>query len=255
MKGRRGEGGDGPSGAQRELVLLDGLLDPGPQAGLVEGLDQRLLGLVVLGRRLLGLVVGAGLQHLVPQDGRQLDGGREGGGEREGEKREIQGEAAGGESEKETVAFGLRQMEAESGDPLQSEEPLADLGVEADPAAVQGVLAQARRSAHVVLPRGGVDHLQRLVAHRPVHAEVGRFARLPGLGVADACGAKVKGQRRPEGGERREVEKNETLKNTELKPPNIQFPRADVQSFSALDNKLEGFRTRKPVPSFYQRFS
>lgn len=40
----------------------------------MEGLDERLLGLVVLSSRLLGLVVGAGFQHLVPQDGRQLDG-------------------------------------------------------------------------------------------------------------------------------------------------------------------------------------
>lgn len=88
-----------PSGAQRELVLLDGLLDPGPQAGLVEGLDERLLGLVVLAGRLLGLVIGAGLQHLVPQDGRQLDGWRQ----REEQKREEKSEIKGGDSESEKV--------------------------------------------------------------------------------------------------------------------------------------------------------
>lgn len=83
--GRGGLGGAGPgesgsaaprteSGAEGELVLLDGLFDPGPQAGLVEGLDERLLGGVVLAGGLLGLVVRAGLQHLGGQDGRQLKG-------------------------------------------------------------------------------------------------------------------------------------------------------------------------------------
>lgn len=62
------------SGAEGELVLLDGLFDPGPQAGLVEGLDERLLGGVVLAGGLLGVVVRAGLQHLGGQDGRQLKG-------------------------------------------------------------------------------------------------------------------------------------------------------------------------------------
>jgi len=62
-----------PSGADGELVLLAGLLDPGPQAGLVEGLDERQLGGVVLRGHLLGVVVGAGLQHLDPQDGGQLE--------------------------------------------------------------------------------------------------------------------------------------------------------------------------------------
>lgn len=61
-----------PSGAEGELVLLDGLFDPSPQAGLVESLDERLLGRVVLCGRLLCFVVGAGLQHLDPQNGRQL---------------------------------------------------------------------------------------------------------------------------------------------------------------------------------------
>lgn len=60
------------------------------------------------------------------------------------------------------------------------------LGVQANKAAVEGVLAEARGAPHVVFARGGVDDLQRLVAHRPVHAEVGRLARLPRLCVADA---------------------------------------------------------------------
>lgn len=64
------------SGAEGELVLLNGLFYPGPQAGLVEGLDERLLGRVVLCGRLLGFMVGARLEHLDPQDGRQLKGER-----------------------------------------------------------------------------------------------------------------------------------------------------------------------------------
>lgn len=63
-----------PSGAQGELVLLNGLFDPSAQAGLVEGLDERLLGRVVLCGCLLGFMVGAGSEHLDPQDGRQLKG-------------------------------------------------------------------------------------------------------------------------------------------------------------------------------------
>lgn len=65
----------------------------------MEGLDERLLGLVVLAGRLLGLVIGAGLQHLVPQDGRQLDGWRD----REEEKREVKSETKGGDSENEKL--------------------------------------------------------------------------------------------------------------------------------------------------------
>lgn len=45
------------SGAEGELVLLDGLFDPGPQAGLVEGLDEGLFSRVVLHGRLLGIMV------------------------------------------------------------------------------------------------------------------------------------------------------------------------------------------------------
>ena len=63
-----------PSGAQGELVLLNGLFDPSAQAGLVEGLDERLLGRVVLCGCLLGFMVGTGPEHLDPQDGRQLKG-------------------------------------------------------------------------------------------------------------------------------------------------------------------------------------
>ena len=63
------------------------------------------------------------------------------------------------------------------------------LAVQAHPAAVEGVFAQPRRSTQVVFPRGGVDHLQGLVAHRPVHAEVGGFAGLASLCVAYSCRA------------------------------------------------------------------
>lgn len=59
-----------PSGGEGELVLLNGLFDPGPQTGLVEGLNECLLGRVVLCGCLLGVMVGAGLEHLDPQDGR-----------------------------------------------------------------------------------------------------------------------------------------------------------------------------------------
>lgn len=72
LGGRSHLGPGRTSGAQGELVLLNGLFDPGAQAGLVEGLDQRLLGRVVLCGGLLGVVVGARLRHFDPQDGRQL---------------------------------------------------------------------------------------------------------------------------------------------------------------------------------------
>lgn len=62
-----------PSGAEGELVLLDGLFDPGPQTGLVEGLDECLLSGVVLCGCLLGVMVRAGLEHFDPQEGRQLE--------------------------------------------------------------------------------------------------------------------------------------------------------------------------------------
>lgn len=59
------------------------------------------------------------------------------------------------------------------------------LGVQAHPAAVQGVFAEPRGATHVVFPRGGVDHFQGLVTDRPVHTEVWCLARLPGLSVAN----------------------------------------------------------------------
>lgn len=76
------------------------------------------------------------------------------------------------------------------------------LGVQAHPAAVEGVLAEARGAAHVVLARGGVDHLQGHVAHRPVHAEVRCLARLPGLCVTYSWNQGARGwtTRRPHGG-------------------------------------------------------
>lgn len=62
--------------------------------------------------------------------------------------------------------------------------PVLYLGVEAHPAAVKGVFAESWRAAHVILPRGCVDHLQRLIADRPVHTKVWCLARLPGLSIA-----------------------------------------------------------------------
>lgn len=59
-------------------------------------------------------------------------------------------------------------------------------GVKADPAAVQDVLAETRGTAHVVLARGCIDHLQPLIPNRPVHAEVGRLPGLPGLSITNA---------------------------------------------------------------------
>lgn len=64
------------------------------------------------------------------------------------------------------------------------------LAVQAHPAAVQSVLAQPGGSTQIVFPRGGVDHLEALVAHGPVHAEVGRFSRLARLRVAYSCGTR-----------------------------------------------------------------
>lgn len=53
------------------------------------------------------------------------------------------------------------------------------------PAAVEGVLAEARGAAQLVFAGCSVDNLQAGVSHGPVHAEVGRFARLTGFRVAD----------------------------------------------------------------------
>lgn len=61
---------------------------------------------------------------------------------------------------------------------------LCYLAVQTHPAAIQGLLAEPGGSTQVVLPCGGIDDLQPLVPNRPVHAEVGCFARLAGLSVA-----------------------------------------------------------------------
>ena len=60
------------------------------------------------------------------------------------------------------------------------------LGMQAHPAAVESVFAEAGGTAHVVLARGGVDDLQGLVTHRPVNTEVRGLAWLTRLRVADA---------------------------------------------------------------------
>lgn len=55
------------SGGERELVLLYRFLHPGAQSGFLESPEERLLGAVVLHRRLLGLVVAAGPHRSDPQ--------------------------------------------------------------------------------------------------------------------------------------------------------------------------------------------
>lgn len=62
------------SGGECKLVLLYRFLHPGAQSGLVEGSKERLLGAVVLHRRLLGLVVAAGPHCSDPQGGGELQG-------------------------------------------------------------------------------------------------------------------------------------------------------------------------------------
>lgn len=52
------------------------------------------------------------------------------------------------------------------------------LAVQAYPAAVESVFAEPGRSTQIIFPRGGVDHLQTLVSHCPVHTEVGCFSWL-----------------------------------------------------------------------------
>lgn len=60
------------SGGECKLVLLYGLLHPGAQTSFVEGSEERLLGAVVLHRRLLGLMVAAGPHCSDAQGGGQL---------------------------------------------------------------------------------------------------------------------------------------------------------------------------------------
>lgn len=60
------------SGGECELVLLYRFLHPGAQSGFLESSEERLLGAVVLHRRLLGLVVAAGPRRSDPQSGREL---------------------------------------------------------------------------------------------------------------------------------------------------------------------------------------
>lgn len=61
-----------PSGAQRELVLFYRLFHPSPQSCFLEGLDERLLGGVILHCCLLGFVVWARFGHFDPEGGREL---------------------------------------------------------------------------------------------------------------------------------------------------------------------------------------
>lgn len=71
-----------------------------------------------------------------------------------------------------------------SDDTCTEESQLRYLAVQTHPAAIEGLFAEPGGSTQVVFPCGGIDHLQPLVPNRPVHAEVGSFARLAGLSVA-----------------------------------------------------------------------
>lgn len=59
------------------------------------------------------------------------------------------------------------------------------LGMDAHPAAVEGVLAEARGAAHLVLARCSVNDFQAGVSHCPVHTEVRGFPWLTGFCIAD----------------------------------------------------------------------
>lgn len=61
------------------------------------------------------------------------------------------------------------------------------LAVQAHPAAVESVFTEPGGPTQVVFPRGGIDHLQALVSHCPVHTEVGCFSRLTSLCVTYSC--------------------------------------------------------------------
>lgn len=63
----------------------------------------------------------------------------------------------------------------------------AYLGVDAHPAAVEGVLAEARGAAHLILAGCSVNDFQTRVSHCPVHTEVRGFPWLTGFCVADTC--------------------------------------------------------------------
>ena len=63
-----------PLGVEGELVLFAGLLDPGAEGALLEGLEESLFGCVVLLGCLLGVVVRAGLGSFDPQARCQLEG-------------------------------------------------------------------------------------------------------------------------------------------------------------------------------------
>lgn len=60
------------SGGECKLVLLYRFLHPGAQSSFVEGFEERLLGGVILQRRLLGLVVATGPHCSDPQSAGQL---------------------------------------------------------------------------------------------------------------------------------------------------------------------------------------
>lgn len=59
------------------------------------------------------------------------------------------------------------------------------LGVDAHPAAVERVLAEARRAAHLILASCGINDFQARVSYCPVHTEVGGLPWLTGFSIAD----------------------------------------------------------------------
>lgn len=84
----------------------------------------------------------------------------------------------------EKYLFASLTMLISSDDTCSEDSHLRYLAMQTHPAAIQGLLAEPGGSTQVVFPCGGIDDLQPLVPNRPVHAEVGCFARLAGLSVA-----------------------------------------------------------------------
>lgn len=66
------------------------------------------------------------------------------------------------------------------------------LAVQAHPAAIECTFAEPGRSTQIVFPCCGIDHLQALISHRPIHTEVWRFPRLTSLCVANPCRTRPK---------------------------------------------------------------
>lgn len=59
------------------------------------------------------------------------------------------------------------------------------LGMDAEPATVKRLFAEARCTAHLILPSGGIDDLQVGVPNCPIDTEVWGFPWLSGFCIAD----------------------------------------------------------------------